>query len=106
MLPTILHAAPRRPLVRTSLGRVRGTSEGGLHVFRGIRYGLAERFQAPRAPAPSRDVIEAVRFGPSAAQRGDRYKNQVEDPLYLNIWTPEASAGAERPVMVYIHGGA
>jgi para-nitrobenzyl esterase len=92
--------------VRTSLGRIRGTGEGGLHVFRGIRYGLAERFQAPRAPVPSRDIIEAVKFGPSAAQRGDRYKPQVEDPLYLNIWTPEARAGAKRPVMVYIHGGA
>jgi para-nitrobenzyl esterase len=105
-LPAILHAAPKRPLVRTSLGRIRGASESGLHVFRGIRYGTAERFQAPRAPAPSRDVIEAVRFGPSAAQRGERYKPQVEDPLYLNIWTPEARAGAKRPVMVYIHGGA
>jgi para-nitrobenzyl esterase len=105
-LPTILHAAPKRPPVRTSLGRIRGTGEGGLHVFRGIRYGLAERFQAPRAPVPSRDIIEAVKFGPSAAQRGDRYKPQVEDPLYLNIWTPEARAGAKRPVMVYIHGGA
>jgi para-nitrobenzyl esterase len=93
-------------LVRTSLGRIRGTSEGRLHVFRGIRYGVADRFQAPRAPAPSRDIIEAVKFGPSAAQRGDRYKLQVEDPLHLNLWTPEARAGAKRPVMVYIHGGA
>jgi para-nitrobenzyl esterase len=105
-LPTVLHAAPRRPVVETTLGRVRGTSEGGLHVFRGIRYGTAERFQAPKATARSPEIIEAVRFGPSAAQRGDRYKTQVEDPLYLNIWTPDARPGGRRPVMVYIHGGA
>jgi para-nitrobenzyl esterase len=99
-------AAPRRPQVRTSLGPVRGTSEAGLHVFRGIRYGGAERFQAPRAPAASRDGVEAVAFGPSAPQRGDRYKPQSEDCLFLNVWTPEARLGAKRPVMVYIHGGA
>jgi para-nitrobenzyl esterase len=99
-------AAPKRPLVRTTLGPVRGTSEAGLHVFRGIRYGTAERFQAPRPPAPKRAVYDAVAFGPSSPQRGDRYKPQGEDCLFLNLWTPEARAGAKRPVMVYIHGGA
>ena len=50
-------AAPKRPVVRTSLGPVRGTSEAGLNVFRGIRYGVAERFQAPRPPRPSQESI-------------------------------------------------
>ena len=99
-------AAPGRPVVRTSLGPVRGTSEGGLHVFRGIRYGTAERFKAPRSPKPRREPIEAVSFGPSSPQRGDKYNPQNEDCLFLNIWTPDARIGARRPVMVYIHGGA
>jgi para-nitrobenzyl esterase len=98
--------APMRPVVSTSLGRLRGTREGGLHVFRGVRYGVAERFAAPRRPAPSRDIVEATAFGPSAPQRGDRYRPQSEDCLFLNVWTPEASVGRRRPVMVYIHGGA
>ena len=106
LLPTAAHSAPRRPLVATSLGRVRGLREGGLSVFRGIRYGLAERLRAPKAPPRSRDVVEAVAFGPSAPQRGDRYKPQSEDCLYLNVWTPEPRAGGNRPVMVYFHGGA
>lgn len=106
VLPTILHAAPARPVVRTSLGRVRGTREGGLAVFRGIRYGVAERFRAAVAPAPSRGVVEATAFGPSAPQRGDRYRPQSEDCLYLNIWTPDARPGGGRPVLVYFHGGA
>ena len=94
------------PTVPTTLGPVRGTREGGLSVFRGIRYGVAPRFQAPRAPLAGRDVIAATRFGPSSPQRGDRYKPTSEDCLFLNVWTPEARAGGKRPVMVYIHGGA
>ena len=97
---------PARPVVPTSLGPIRGTSEGGLHVFRGIRYGTAERFMAPRAPRPSRELVEAVRFGPSSPQRGNKYKPQSEDCLFLNVWTPDARPGGKRPVMVYIHGGA
>lgn len=94
------------PTVATSLGPVRGTREVGLSVFRGIRYGVAPRFQAPRAPLPSREVVAATRFGPSSPQRGDRYKPTSEDCLFLNVWTPEARPGGKRPVMVYIHGGA
>jgi para-nitrobenzyl esterase len=105
-LPTILHAAPARPTVTTSLGRVRGTREGGLAVFRGIRYGRAERFRAPVAPPSSRATVEATAFGPSAPQRGDRYAPQSEDCLFLNVWTPEARSGGKRPVLVYFHGGA
>jgi para-nitrobenzyl esterase len=94
------------PVVRTSLGPVRGTREGGLTVFRGIRYGIAERFRAPKPPRPSREVVAATAFGPSSPQRNDRYRPTSEDCLYLNVWTPEAKAGGKRPVLLYIHGGA
>jgi para-nitrobenzyl esterase len=99
-------AAAGDPVVPTSLGPVRGAREGGLSVFRGIRYGTAARFQAPRPPAPSLEIVEATRFGPSSPQRGGRYAAMGEDCLYLNVWTPEARPGGRRPVMVYIHGGA
>jgi len=98
--------SPARPVVPTSIGPIRGTREGGLHVFRGIRYGTAERFMAPRAPLPSREIVDAVGFGPSSPQRGNKYQPQSEDCLFLNVWTPDARAGGARPVMVYIHGGA
>ena len=108
MTPSIVRAASVAAfrIVETALGRVRGTIEDGLHVFRGIRYGQAERFRAPRSSPPSRDIVEAVAFGPSAPQRGDKYRPQSEDCLFLNIWTPEARAGDKRTVMVYFHGGA
>jgi len=104
--PAILHSAPAAPVVRTTLGRLRGRREGGLSVFRGIRYAIAERFQAPKPPPASRGNVEAFAFGPSAPQRGERYKPQSEDCLYLNVWTPDARSGGNRPVMVYFHGGA
>jgi para-nitrobenzyl esterase len=99
-------AATGDPVVPTGFGPVRGTREGGLSVFRGVRYGIAGRFQAPRSPAPSRDIIDATRFGPSCPQRGGRYAETSDDCLFLNVWTPQARRGAGRPVMVYIHGGA
>lgn len=94
------------PRVTTSQGPVSGTREGGLSVFRGIRYGIAERFRAPKLPPRSRETVAALSFGPSAPQRGERYRPASEDCLFLNVWTPEARPGGRRAVMVYFHGGA
>jgi len=106
--PTIVSAAStaRYRTVDTALGRVRGSIEGGAHVFRGIRYGTAKRFQPPTAPPPVRTIIDALAFGPSAPQNGGKYRPQSEDCLFLNVWTPDAQRGANLPVMVYFHGGA
>jgi para-nitrobenzyl esterase len=107
-LPTIVHAssvAQSRP-VETVLGRVRGSVEDGVQVYRGLRYGTAQRFRPPAAPPPRRETIDATAYGPSAPQRGDKYRPQSEDCLFLNIWTPASSRGANLPVMIYFHGGA
>lgn len=98
--------ATGRPEVATSLGRVRGVGQGGLSVFCGIRYGLAERFRAPVPPPPSREVVEARGYGPSCPQTGLSDLTKSEDCLHLNVWTPGVDARARRPVMVYFHGGA
>ncbi|MBO9624686.1 MAG: carboxylesterase/lipase family protein [Sphingomonas sp.] len=92
--------------VRCKAGAFQGTVERGVRVFRGIRYGRAERFKAPVAvPAPA-GVQPAAAFGPVCPQAGDRYGPQSEDCLFLNIWTSEADPRARKPVMLYIHGGA
>ncbi|MEO6359451.1 MAG: carboxylesterase/lipase family protein [Sphingomicrobium sp.] len=93
-------------VVETRVGRVRGSIEQGLHVFRGIRYGNAKRFEAPRPVAASQTITDALAFGPSAPQRGSAYSPQSEDCLFLNVWSPEARSGPALPVMVYFHGGA
>jgi para-nitrobenzyl esterase len=98
--------AGRDPVIATTLGRIAGTRDGPVSVFRGIRYGTAERFRAPQALAPSHEILKATAFGPSAPQGGSKYNLQSEDCLFLNVWTPEARPGANLPVMVYFHGGA
>lgn len=96
------------PSVQTRLGYIRGTREGGLSVFRGVRYGqdtASVRFRAPIAPEPSRSMIDATAFAPSCPQRAKQERTS-EDCLFLNIWTPGLERTARRPVMLYIHGGA
>lgn len=73
--------------------------------FAGIRYGRAGRFAAP-LPIVRAEQMPGDAFGPACPQRGDRYRPQSEDCLFLNVWTPEWKTGRKRPVMVYFHGGA
>jgi para-nitrobenzyl esterase len=97
-------ALPGDPRVNTTLGPVIGIREGGLSVFRGVRYGApTRRFQPPTPPMPWRDPLKAAAYGAASPQRGNE-PNQGEDCLFLNVWTPAADT-ARRPVMVYIHGG-
>jgi para-nitrobenzyl esterase len=106
LLPAHLWAAPSRsPIASASIGRFRGSHLDGVQCFLGVRYGVAQRFQPPRASKRTAGIIDAAKFGPSAPQRASALPTS-EDCLYLNVWTPEADAKARRPVMVYIHGGA
>jgi para-nitrobenzyl esterase len=90
--------------VRCPAGRFTGTREQGVLQFKGIRYGRAARFQSPRPVEPAEAPAQA--FGPSCPQPSGRYQPYSDDCLFINIWTPEARPAAQRPVMVYFHGGA
>jgi hypothetical protein len=82
-----------------------GTSQDGVATFKGIRYGRAERFGAPKPVIPSSDIVEAVDFGPVCRQQGAD-QPQSEACLFLNIWISDARAAANKPVLLYIHGSA
>lgn len=102
-------AQPNAPVVRTTHGRVRGATQNGVHVFKGVRYGAdtaPRRFQAPLAPARWSGVQDALTYGAASPQRGARDETQSEDCLFLNVWTPGLRDNARRAVMFYIHGGA
>jgi para-nitrobenzyl esterase len=106
------------PIVTTASGRLRGVSDGAVHIFRGVPYGAstagANRFQPPRAVPPWTGVRDAASFGSRAFQPsrpmipeiGDALTGSgpmSEDCLRLNVFTPGTSG--RRPVMVWFHGG-
>ncbi len=106
-LPATLGARGPDPVATTSYGRVRGVLEGGILVFRGVRYGAdtaPRRFRAALPPQPWSGIADATRYAAASPQtRADEPTS--EDCLFLNLWTPALDAG-RRPVMVYLHGGA
>jgi para-nitrobenzyl esterase len=104
-------------VVRTRSGALRGASENGVAVFRGVPYAASPtgelRFQPPQPMPAWPDVRDATVDGPIAPQSrsrlahvmGDFERLQSEDCLTLTVWTPAADA-KKRPVLVWIHGGA
>ena len=97
------------PVVTTKAGRVRGYTDNGINVFKGIRYGAdttCRRFMPPLRPEPWTDVRDALAYGASAPQQSRPSERNSEDCLFLNVWTPGLRDGRKRTVMFYIHGGA
>lgn len=102
-------------IVETASGRVEGTNEDGIHVFRGIRFAAPptrdRRLRPPQPPEPWAGIRAATAFGPWAPQlppasplTGEMTGDIAEDCLALNVWTPGPATGP-RPVMVWVHGG-
>ncbi|MDB5439544.1 MAG: carboxylesterase/lipase family protein [Caulobacteraceae bacterium] len=107
-------AAPDYVEIATQEGRLRGSRENGVSIFKGVRYAApplgAARFKAPGRLKSWTGVRDALVFGaasiqaPNAGTLGGTTPN--EDCLFLNLWTPATKPdGAKRAVMFYLHGG-
>jgi para-nitrobenzyl esterase len=98
---------------------VAGTTQS-IAVFKGIPFAAPPvgpaRWRAPEPAAGWSGVRKADAFSASCIQsvvterKPWTYEFMThgeisEDCLYLNVWTPAASAAARRPVFVYIYGG-
>ncbi len=103
--------------VHTDAGSVEGgaSADGKVRIFKGIPFAALPvgdlRWKVPQPPAHWTGVKKATEFGARCMQGniyGDmafRDSGPSEDCLYLNVWTPAASANAHLPVMVWIYGG-
>jgi para-nitrobenzyl esterase len=106
------------PIAETSCGKLRGTLENGIRVYRGVPFAMPPtgplRFRPPQRTEAWGGVRDATRFGagsyqaarPLAPVLGIVVPEQSEDCLTLNVWTPADGDGGRRPVMVWFHGGA
>jgi para-nitrobenzyl esterase len=107
-------------IVSTQYGRLRGQHQEGIDQFLGVRYAAppvgALRWQAPQPVQPWPGVRDATAYGHRCPQlaSGNGPREDTEDCLFLNVFTPAGSPGrgtsadpAPRglPVMVMIHGG-
>ena len=108
-----------RPSVRISNGLLRGASDGRVDAFLGVPYAASplgtRRFTAPEPAENWSGERDASCYGPSALQAASGPGRQIldmseaatsEDCLYLNVWTTGLGQPADRPVLVWIHGGA
>ncbi|HEX7824625.1 MAG TPA: carboxylesterase family protein, partial [Mycobacterium sp.] len=102
-------------IAHTSNGRLRGTTEGGVNVWRGVAYAEQpvgdRRFLAPAPPQSWHGVRDAVEHGPLPPQTKSFVGGGRDDPkgrdeacLTLTVWSPDTSGSL--PVMVWIPGGA
>jgi para-nitrobenzyl esterase len=105
---TALFAQQPEP-VRTDKGLVRGVTEQGLTVYRGIPFAAPPvgtlRWRAPQPATPWDGIRLADKFAPKPVQGMRNSDGMSEDCLYLNVWTPAKSAQDRLPVMVWIYGG-
>jgi para-nitrobenzyl esterase len=106
-------------VVETTAGKVRGSVQAGIHVFKGVPYGAStagrNRFMAPAKPKPWTGVRDCLRYGHQSPQnmsftevlapQADPAEGSDEDCLVLNVWTPGVNDSRKRPVMFWIHGG-
>lgn len=132
MIPLFLSAAPAEKKgkkinikgVNTEAGIISGKTgfDGAIKIFMGVPFAAPPvgdlRWKAPQPVTAWEGIKVCVTPPPSAMQNPPRpfmmwskefmapEEPLSEDCLYLNIWTGAARAGENRPVMVWIHGGA
>lgn len=108
----------RENIVTTKQGKLQGSKENNLFVFKGIPFAAPPvgdlRWKPPQPVSAWEGVRPALKYGNISLQNlmpaGGPIaigtpEAQSEDCLYLNVYSPGLDV-KKRPVMVWIHGGA
>lgn len=107
------------PVIETENGPVRGYIHDDMHIYKGIPYAQAKRFEAATNPTKWDAVRSTTMYGPVAPLINPTTTIQDEsefvfdhdwgfpneDCLSLNVWSPNVSDGKAKPVLFWIHGG-
>lgn len=100
----------------TNGGWLMGYKEDSTYIFKGVQYGVAERFK-PAEPATWPGVKSALIYAETAPNTSNTVSVsafvdamgpdmvQNENCLYLNVWTQSMDTTAKKPVVFFIHGG-
>jgi len=102
-------SAQNNPVVKTDKGYIKGLTENGILVFKGIPYAAppvgALRFMPTVEHSSWTDTLAATKFGSIATQPFGHKIAGSEDCLTLNVYTPNAD-DRKRAVVVWVHGGS
>lgn len=112
-------------VAETNWGKIRGTLDQGVNIFKGIPYAAppigANRFKPPQKASSWTGVRDTLEYGARSFQDDNAFalppamlklfagvepQPMSEDCLVLNVWTPALADGRKRPVMFWCHGGA
>jgi para-nitrobenzyl esterase len=93
--------------VLTAEGVYKGSIEGSLRVFRGLRFAAPPvgdlRFKAPAPAVSFAGTTDATTFKSNCFQPAAGGSAGEEDCLFLNLWSHNDDT--VRPVLVFLHGG-
>lgn len=103
------------PPVKVTEGLLKGYLYDDIYIFKGVPYAKAKRFHMPEKATPWEGIRSATTYGYICPQTADilgdelmtahRLWYQDENCQNLNIWTPSLDKNANKPVLVWLHGG-